>query len=51
VSTALAMAEGTAGIESAGRAEKTTAAKSEVLEPRVYGEAWSRCDRPLQGGA
>jgi hypothetical protein len=51
MSTALAMAEGTTGIESAGGAEKATATKSEALEPRAHGEAGSRCDRPLQGGA
>ena len=42
VSTALAMAEGTAGVESASGAEKATAAKSEALEPGAYGEAGSR---------
>ena len=51
MSAALAMAEGTAGVESAGGAEKATAAKSEALEPGAYGEAGSRRDKPLQGGA
>ena len=36
--TAPAMAEGTAGIELAGRAEQATAATPEALEPRAYGE-------------
>ena len=42
MSAALAMAEGTAGVESASGAEKATAAKSEALEPGAYGEAGSR---------
>jgi hypothetical protein len=50
-STAFAMAEGTTSIESAGRAKKATAAKSEALEPRAYSEAGSRCKRPLHGRA
>jgi len=33
-----AMAEGTTGIELAGRAEQATAAKPEALEPRASGE-------------
>lgn len=51
VSAALAMAEGTAGVESAGGARKTTAAKSEALKPGAYGEAGSRCERPLHSWA
>ena len=51
VSAALAMAEGTAGVESAGRARKTTAAKSKALKPGVYGEAGSRRERPLHSWA
>jgi hypothetical protein len=47
VSAALAMAEGTAGVESAGGAEKATAAKSEALESGAYGEAGSRREGPL----
>jgi hypothetical protein len=49
--TAFAIAKGTAGVESAGGTEKATAAKSEALEPGVYSEAGSRCERPLHGGA
>jgi hypothetical protein len=51
MSTALAMAEGTAGIESAGGAENATAAKSEALEPGAYGKAGSRRERPLHSRA
>jgi len=50
LSTALAMAEGTACVESAGEAEKAIAAKSEALEPRAYGKARRR-ERPPQSGA
>ena len=32
------LAEGTAGVKLAGRAERATAAKLEALEPRAYGE-------------
>jgi len=39
------MAEGMIGIKSAGRAEKATAARIEVLEPRAHGGAGSRCER------
>ena len=45
------MAEGTAGVKCAGRAEKATAAKSEALESGAYGEARSTCEGPLHGGA
>ena len=34
----LAMAEGPAGVRSAGRADKATVAVSEALGPRVYGK-------------
>ena len=51
VSAALAMAEGTTGVKSAGRAEKATAAKSEALESGAYGKAGSRREGPLHGGA
>ena len=51
VSAALAMAEGTAGVESAGGAEKVTAAKPEALKSGAYGEAGSRHEGPLHGGA
>ena len=51
VSAALAMAEGTAGVESAGGAEKAIAAKSEALESGAYGEAGSRREGPLHGRA
>ena len=37
------MAEGTAGIGSAGGADKATAAASEALGPRAYGEAGGTC--------
>jgi len=50
LSAALAMAEGTACVESAGEAEKAIAAKSEALEPRAYGKARRR-ERPPQSGA
>ena len=40
---ALAMAEGTAGVGSAGGADKATAAASEALGPRAYGEAGGAC--------
>jgi hypothetical protein len=42
VGAALAMAEGTFGIGSAGRADKATVAASEVLGPRVYGGVRAR---------
>ena len=61
---ALAMAEGTAGVGSAGRADKATVAASEALRAWVYGkvggegkcemspqgEAWHRVDTPLREG-
>jgi len=50
LSTALAMVEGTACIEPAGKAEKAIVVKSEALEPRAYGKAGRR-KRPSQGGA
>jgi len=37
------MAEGTAGVGSAGGADKATAAASEALGPRAYGEAGGAC--------
>ena len=37
VGAALAMAEGTFGVRSAGRADKATVAASEALGPRAYG--------------
>ena len=36
---ALAMAEGTASVRSAGRADKATVAAPEALGPRAYGRA------------
>ena len=39
-----ALAEGTASIELAGRAEKGTAEKPEALEPGAHGEAGRRCE-------
>lgn len=52
VGTALAMAKGTSGVGSAGRADKTTAAAPEALGPRAYGRAGEgKCDRPLHGEA
>jgi len=50
LSAALAMAEGTACVESAGEAEKAIAAKSEALEPGAYDKAGRR-ERPPQGRA
>jgi len=44
------MAKGTACVESAGKAEKAIAAKSEALEPGAYGKARRR-ERPPQSGA
>jgi hypothetical protein len=44
MSAALAMAQGTTGVKSAGKAKKATTAKSKALEPRVYGKAGSRCE-------
>jgi hypothetical protein len=41
MSAALAMAQGTASTESAGEAERATAAKPEALEPGAYGKAGS----------
>jgi hypothetical protein len=37
VDTTPALAEGTASIELAGKAEKAITAKPEALEPRAYG--------------
>ena len=37
------MAEGTAGAEPAGGAEKATAARLEALEPVAYGEVGGAC--------
>ena len=50
---ALAMAEGTSGIGSAGRADKATVAVSEALGPRAYGGAGGegKCEMPLHGEA
>jgi hypothetical protein len=44
MSTALAMAQGTTSAESAGEAERATAAKPEALEPSVYSKAGSMCE-------
>jgi len=49
VGTAPAMAEGTAGVEPAGGAEKATTANPEALEPGAHGEAGSRREGPPQG--
>jgi len=43
-----ALAEGTAGIKLADRAEKAAAANPEALEPRACGEAECRREKPLQ---
>ena len=51
MSAALAMAENTASVGSAGKAEKAIAAKSKALEPGAYGKAGSRCKWPLPGEA
>ena len=40
---ALAMAEGPAGVGSAGGADKATVAASEALGPRAYGEGGGAC--------
>jgi len=50
---ALAMAEGTAGIRSAGRADKATVAASKALRPWAYGKAGGegKCEMSLQGEA
>ena len=40
---ALAMAEGPAGVGSAGRVDNTTIAASKVLGPRAYGEGGGAC--------
>jgi len=50
LSAALAMTEGTACVESAGKTEKAIAAKSEALEPGAHDKAGRR-KRPPQGGA
>jgi len=39
------MAKGTAGVKSAGGAEKAATAGLEALVPGTYGGAGSRCDR------
>ena len=44
-----ALAEGTAAIEPAGKAERAPATKSEVSIPRTKGEAKHEVDAPLQG--
>jgi len=51
VSAALAMAEDTTSVRSAGKAEKAITAKSKALEPGAYGKAGSRCKWPLPGKA
>jgi hypothetical protein len=47
--TSLAEAEGTAGVEFAGGAERTTTAKPEALELGAYGEAGCGRGTPPQG--
>jgi len=53
VGAALAMAEGTAGVGSAGGADKATIAASEALGPSAYGRAGGegKCEKPPQGDA
>jgi len=47
VGAALAMAEGAAGVGSAGGADKATVAAPEALGPRAYDRAGGgRCERP-----
>jgi len=48
--TALAMAKGTAGVGSAGGADKATVAASEVLRAWAYGKAGGegKCEMSLQ---
>ena len=54
VGTALAMAKGTAGVGSAGGADKATVAASEALGPWAYGRAGGRasvkCHRKARPG-
>ena len=49
--TAPILAEGTAGIEPASRAERAPAAKPEALGPGAYGKTGRRCETPRQGEA
>lgn len=51
VGTAPALAEKTTSVELAGRAEKATATKLEVLEHGTYHKAGPRHDTPPQGEA
>jgi len=46
--TAAALAEGTAGVELAGKGERAITAKLEALEPWAYGEAGRQAERPPQ---
>ena len=39
------MAEGTAGVESAGGAEKATTARPKAWLTEAYGKVWNRCER------
>jgi len=48
VDTAPALAEGTAGVELAGKAERAITAKPEALEPWVYGGAGRQGETPPQ---
>jgi len=50
---ALAMAEGTTGVGSAGGADKATVAASEALRPWAYGKAGGegKCETSLRGEA
>ena len=49
--TTPALAESTAGVELAGKAEKATAAKLEALEPEACGKTACRHEMPPQGKA
>ena len=49
VSAAFVITGSTACVESAGEAEKAIAAKSEALEPAMYGEAGSVGERVRPG--
>jgi len=53
VGAALAMAKGTAGVGSAGGADKATIVASEALGPLAYGRAGGegKCEKPPQGNA
>jgi hypothetical protein len=51
VSAALALAEGTASIESASGAERATSARTEALKPWAHGKAGRKREIPPQSEA